>query len=74
MNNTDIDVFILIGESHFLSASRYAWSWHLNLSNMPFTDSRKDQCSKAACSQILFGGLVDGCFCFTISTADEDVV
>lgn len=44
---------------------------------MPFTDSSEEQCPKAACSydastQILVWGVVDRCFCFAISTANED--
>lgn len=31
MNNIDIDVCILLGESHSLSGSRYSWSCHLNV-------------------------------------------
>lgn len=47
------------------------------LDNMPFTDSSEEQCPKAACSyhastQILVWGVVDRCFCFAISTANED--
>ena len=38
--------------------------------NMPFTDGSEEQLSRKHPDFDL--GVVDGCFCFTISTANED--